>query len=109
MKLGYDIGIAAAAKARNEESGSRIDAHLTFVQDHLSGACYTLYTPDLTQECLLIELNSETAFSIDTAIQVDAPVRRRNSRLGRKMGIQFVLVFSYPLWSAASLQLHPWQ
>lgn len=60
-------------------------------------------------ERLLIALDSETPLPVDTAVQVYAPVWCRNSRLGREMGVQFVLVLPHSVRTAACVQLHPRQ
>ena len=55
------------------------------------------------------DMASKTAFSIDTAVQVNAAVRRRHARPRRALGVKPILVFPYAVWAAARLQLPAWR
>lgn len=54
-------------------------------------------------------ITSEITFPVNTTIQVDASVRRWYARSRRPVGVQFILVLSYALWTPTRLQLYPWK
>lgn len=54
-------------------------------------------------------LDSETSLSVDSAIQVNAPIRCWHARLGCKMGFQLVMVLPYTLWASTCVQFYSWK